>query len=55
MLAFGARMSPGLSALRDSRAQICPLDRVEKWGFMSKSLFQGASSKLQNTEAFSHI
>lgn len=40
MLAFAARMSPRLSALRDSRAQMCPLDRVEKWVFMSKSLFQ---------------
>lgn len=40
-LAFSARMSPSLSAWRDSGMQMCPLDRVEKWIFTAESVSDG--------------
>lgn len=52
MLAFSARTSPNLSALRGSGAQMCLLDRVEKWVFMSKNLFQMGLIKAAKHRSF---
>lgn len=52
-LVFGGRMSPSLSTLRDNGALTCPLGRVEKWVFASKTveigLIKAAKHKLLAT------